>query len=131
MISPGIIRLRLWSPCWTSCRSRRRGPLPQPIPSSSIRRRWVSKLVDTAQQALADLGNLQGATIAVGGFGPCGVPETLLDALERNETATNLTLVALDVGTDHRGVGKLIKAGKDNNNAGLQAKTHILSSRSH
>ena len=106
MISSAIIRSRLLPSCWTSCRRRRRRR-PHPI------HRGVSKLVDTAQQALVDL-DLQGATIAVGGFGPCGVPETLLDALERNDTARNLTLVALDVGTDHRGVGKLIKAGKSN-----------------
>ena len=73
-------------------------------------RRCVSKLRDTADQALEGL-SLDGATIAVGGFGPCGVPETLIDALERNESAKNLTLVAVDVGTENRGVGKLITAG--------------------
>jgi acyl CoA:acetate/3-ketoacid CoA transferase alpha subunit len=56
--------------------------------------------------------NLDGATVAVGGFGPCGVPQTLIDMLVETESAKNLTLVALDVGTDKRGVGKLISQGK-------------------
>ena len=76
------------------------------------RRRWLTKLLcDSAQAALEGI-ELNGATVAVGGFGPCGVPETLIDALCRSDSAKNLTVVALDVGTDHRGVGTLIRAGK-------------------
>ena len=72
--------------------------------------RFVSKLCDTAHEALADV-SLRGSTIAVGGFGPTGVPETLIDALCQNDEARELTIIALDVGTDRRGVGKLITAG--------------------
>ena len=74
----------------------------------------MSKLRDTAEQALAECSSSSwdGATVAIGGFGPCGVPETLIDALAKNDNARNLTVIALDVGTDHRGVGKLIKAGE-------------------
>lgn len=106
MIPAGVVS-NLVSLGRTTCR------LVRPtMPRRGRHRRHVSnKIRVTAQQALAGL-DLDGATIAVGGFGPCGVPETLIDAVERNDTARNLTLVALDVGTDDRGVGKLIKAGK-------------------
>ena len=76
--------------------------------------RFISKLRDTAHEALAGLPSLRGATVAIGGFGPTGVPETLIDALCQVDDAHDLTIVALDVGTDHRGVGKLITAGKYN-----------------
>ena len=101
------------------CTTNRRCVRPLFHECHGRRRRLLSshshhkKLFDTAEQALSNLGCnfLRGATIAVGGFGPCGVPETLLHALEQNDMATDLTIVALDVGTDHRGVGKLIQAG--------------------
>ena len=73
-------------------------------------RRFASKLCTT--EAVLATVNLDGATVAVGGFGPCGVPQTWIDALVETESAQNLTLIALDVGTDDRGVGKLLRAGK-------------------
>lgn len=73
--------------------------------------RFVSKLRDSADQALAGL-NLEGAMVAVGGFGLGGVPETLIEALSQNESAKDLTLISLTAGTDDRGVGQLIKTGK-------------------
>ena len=87
----------------------------QPI----INRTYFStKLRDTAEEVIDALDKMNlfkssGATIAVGGFGPSGVPETLLDALSQHQkNVQNLTVISVDVGTDTRGVGKLITAGK-------------------
>eukprot|EP00977_Amphora_coffeiformis_P014375 scaffold4003_cov165-Amphora_coffeaeformis.AAC.2 len=74
-------------------------------------RRFVSKLRDSAEQALDGLP-LEGVTIAVGGFGLGGVPETLLQALSQNVRARDLTVISLTAGTDELGVGQLIRAGK-------------------
>lgn len=82
-----------------------------------VLRRTTSKLCESADGVLSSLQedgvvDLDGATVAVGGFGPTGLPETWIDALCRHATAQNLTVVSLDVGTDDRGVGRLIRAGK-------------------
>ncbi|HEX8767088.1 MAG TPA: CoA-transferase, partial [Jatrophihabitans sp.] len=39
----------------------------------------VDKVVATAAEAVADIGN--GASLAVGGFGVCGIPHVLIQAL--------------------------------------------------
>jgi acyl CoA:acetate/3-ketoacid CoA transferase alpha subunit len=70
-----------------------------------------NKLRQSAQEALTGL-NLNGVTVAVGGFGLGGVPETLLEALSQNDNAKDLTVISLTAGTDDLGVGQLIKAGK-------------------
>lgn len=49
-----------------------------------------------------------GATILVGGFGMCGVPEHLLRALRAKGTK-NLTLVSNNAGTDNFGIGWLLE----------------------
>lgn len=50
-----------------------------------------------------------GATILVGGFGMCGVPEHLLRALKKRGTK-NLTLVSNNAGTDNFGIGWLLES---------------------
>lgn len=50
-----------------------------------------------------------GATILVGGFGMCGVPEHLLRALKKRGTR-NLTLVSNNAGTDNFGIGWLLES---------------------
>jgi 3-oxoacid CoA-transferase subunit A len=50
-----------------------------------------------------------GATILVGGFGMCGVPEHLLRAL-RDKGTKNLTLVSNNAGTDNFGIGWLLES---------------------
>lgn len=67
-----------------------------------------SKVVESAKLALASVPNLTGATIAVGGFGTGGNPETLLNELSRTPTATELTVASLTGGIDGFGIGKLI-----------------------
>jgi len=48
-----------------------------------------------------------GATIALGGFGLCGIPENLIDALAKTGTK-NLTCVSNNAGVDGFGIGKLL-----------------------
>jgi len=64
----------------------------------------MNKLV-TAEQALAGIGD--GATIAVGGFGLCGIPATLIAALHRSDVA-DLRVVSNNCGVDDWGLGILL-----------------------
>ncbi len=48
-----------------------------------------------------------GATIALGGFGLCGIPENLIDALAKTGSK-NLTCVSNNAGVDGFGIGKLL-----------------------
>ena len=50
-----------------------------------------------------------GATVLVGGFGLCGIPETLIKALHTQGT-TQLTLVSNNAGIDGFGLGILLEA---------------------
>jgi acyl CoA:acetate/3-ketoacid CoA transferase alpha subunit len=50
----------------------------------------MDKTVATAQEAVADI--VAGSTIAVGGFGLCGIPSVLLEALLLVELAPGVTL---------------------------------------
>ena len=59
---------------------------------------------DTAIAAIQD-----GATILLGGFGLCGIPENLIAALRR-KGAKNLTLVSNNAGVDDFGIGILLKS---------------------
>ena len=47
----------------------------------------MDKVVASAAEAVADIPD--GATLAVGGFGLCGVPSVLIDALLEAGTATS------------------------------------------
>jgi len=73
-----------------------------------------SKVVGSAQEALAKVPSLSGITIALGGFGLGGKPETLLHALvEKDDGVVNdLTIASLTGGVDGTGLGKLIEQQK-------------------
>lgn len=77
----------------------------------SFSTRPLSKLVGSAEEALRGV-NLQSAIIAVGGFGLGGNPETLLNAVARHPSASNLTVASLTGGVDGFGIGRLLEAGK-------------------
>jgi len=64
------------------------------------------KRVATAAQALAGLV-ADGQVIAVGGFGLCGIPELLIEAL-RDSGVTGLTAVSNNAGIDGVGLGLLL-----------------------
>jgi len=64
------------------------------------------KLYPTAHEALAGLV-ADGQTLAVGGFGLCGIPEALIAAL-RDSGVRNLTVISNNAGVDGFGLGMLL-----------------------
>jgi 3-oxoacid CoA-transferase len=77
----------------------------------SLATRPLSKVVGSAKEALQGV-DLSGATIAAGGFGLGGIPETLLNEISRTESAKDLTIVSLTAGVDGFGIGRLLEANK-------------------
>ena len=67
----------------------------------------MNKVYPSAQAALADCAK-DGMTIAVGGFGLCGIPEALIAAL-RDLGVKNLTAISNNAGVDDFGLGQLLK----------------------
>lgn len=67
----------------------------------------MTKVYDNAQSALADIV-ADGQTIAVGGFGLCGIPEALIAAL-RDTGVKNLTCISNNAGVDDFGLGLLLQ----------------------
>ncbi len=67
----------------------------------------MNKLVASADEAVADIPD--GATIMVGGFGLCGNPENLIQALHRKRVK-DLVLVSNNCGTTDLGLGVLLQA---------------------
>ena len=65
-----------------------------------------NKVFPDAAQALADLV-ADGQTLAVGGFGLCGIPEALIAAL-RDSGAKGLTVISNNAGVDGFGLGQLL-----------------------
>lgn len=65
----------------------------------------MGKVVGSAAEAVADVGD--GATVAVGGFGLCGVPSVLIGALLDAGT-TDLRVVSNNCGVDGWGLGVLL-----------------------
>src|SRR5258708_1555983 len=74
----------------------------------------MNKVFSSAEEATRDIQD--GATLMVGGFGLCRVPEDLIDALVR-KGVQNLTTISNNAGVDDYGLGKLLYTG--------QIKKHI------
>jgi len=74
----------------------------------------MNKVVSSADDAVRDVQD--GAMVMVGGFGLCGIPADLIDALVR-KGVRNLTTVSNNAGVDDFGLGKLLQTG--------QIKKHI------
>ncbi len=66
----------------------------------------VSKIQPDAATALAGIV-ADGQTLAVGGFGLCGIPEALIAAL-RDSGVRNLTVISNNAGVDGFGLGQLL-----------------------
>jgi 3-oxoacid CoA-transferase subunit A len=67
----------------------------------------MNKVLATAAEAVATIPD--GATIMMGGFGLCGIPENLIAALHARGT-TGLTLISNNAGVDDFGIGILLRA---------------------
>jgi 3-oxoacid CoA-transferase subunit A len=67
----------------------------------------MNKIYPSAQAALDGIVK-DGQLLAVGGFGLCGIPEALIDAL-RDSGVKNLTVVSNNAGVDGFGLGKLLE----------------------
>jgi 3-oxoacid CoA-transferase A subunit len=68
----------------------------------------IDKTVRDADHALERAGVKDGATILMGGFGLCGIPENLIQALHRRGTR-DLTIVSNNAGVDDFGIGPLLQ----------------------
>jgi 3-oxoacid CoA-transferase subunit A len=66
----------------------------------------INKVVASADEAVRDVAD--GATLVVGGFGLCGIPENLIAALVRRGTR-DLTVVSNNCGVDDWGLGLLLR----------------------
>ncbi len=67
----------------------------------------MKKLKSSAAEAL--LGHLKdGMTIAVGGFGLCGIPELLIDTVQESGVK-DLVIISNNAGVDGFGLGKLLQ----------------------
>ena len=67
----------------------------------------MNKLFPSAAKALEGVV-ADGQLMAVGGFGLCGIPEALIDAL-RDSAVKNLTVISNNAGVDGFGLGKLLE----------------------
>ena len=67
----------------------------------------MNKRVAGAEAAIANIQD--GATILLGGFGLCGIPENLIAALRKKGTK-DLTLVSNNAGIDDFGIGLLLQS---------------------
>jgi len=66
----------------------------------------INKLIASAEEAVKDIND--GSTLVVGGFGLCGIPENLINALVKSGVK-NLTCVSNNAGVDEWGLGLLLQ----------------------
>src|SRR5262245_10346430 len=66
----------------------------------------MNKVVHDAAEAIADVHD--GASIMLGGFGLCGIPENRIKALQL-KGSKNLTIISNNAGVDGRGAGLLLE----------------------
>jgi 3-oxoacid CoA-transferase len=66
----------------------------------------INKVIKDAQTAVADIPD--NATLMLGGFGLCGIPENLIDALLKSGVK-NLTCISNNAGVDDFGIGLMLK----------------------
>ncbi len=67
----------------------------------------MNKVLASAEEAVERIPD--GATIMMGGFGLCGIPETLIAALQARGTR-GLTVISNNAGVDDFGIGVLLRA---------------------
>jgi 3-oxoacid CoA-transferase subunit A len=69
----------------------------------------LNKVVANADEAVHDIQD--GASLMVGGFGLCGIPENLIRALVKKRVR-NLTTISNNVGVDEFGLGLMLANGQ-------------------
>jgi 3-oxoacid CoA-transferase subunit A len=74
-----------------------------------MQRRPVSKVFQSARDAVADVGD--GTSLAVGGFGLCGIPDALIAAIAERDIR-RLEVFSNNCGVDDYGLGILLSAGR-------------------
>ena len=67
----------------------------------------MNKVCTSADEAIRDI--FDGATVMVGGFGLCGIPENLINALHR-KGVRNLLTISNNAGVDGFGLGLLLES---------------------
>jgi 3-oxoacid CoA-transferase subunit A len=67
----------------------------------------MDKVLPSAAEAVADL--FDGAVLMAGGFGLCGIPSTLIEAVRRHG-ARDLTFISNNAGVDGIGLGALLQS---------------------
>ncbi|KXX82397.1 Succinyl-CoA:3-ketoacid coenzyme A transferase 1, mitochondrial [Madurella mycetomatis] len=75
--------------------------------SATSRRAEINKVYPSAAEALKDMK--PNSTLLCGGFGLCGVPDTLINEVHNKPELTGLTAVSNNAGTDNSGLGKLLR----------------------
>lgn len=70
----------------------------------------MAKIYTNAKDAISDIIK-DGMTIMAGGFGLCGIPENLIDAIKESGVK-DLTIISNNCGVDDFGLGKLLSNGQ-------------------
>src|SRR5580698_9105560 len=83
----------------------------------------MNKVVQSADEAVADIPS--GATIMLGGFGLCGIPENAIAALVRRGV-TGLHTISNNMGIDGFGLGLLLEAGMIASHTGSYVGENLL-----
>jgi 3-oxoacid CoA-transferase subunit A len=81
---------------------------PNPNSPSLILKACMNKVIATSDAAVADIPD--GATVMIGGFGLCGIPENLIAALVR-KGVKGLHTISNNMGVDGFGMGLMLEAG--------------------
>ena len=76
--------------------------------ASTARRNEINKVLPSAAEALTDMKG--DTTLLCGGFGLCGVPDTLINEVLKKKDIKGLTAVSNNAGTDNSGLGQLLKS---------------------
>ncbi|OSX65123.1 hypothetical protein POSPLADRAFT_1178767 [Postia placenta MAD-698-R-SB12] len=78
-------------------------PTDLPVPNKT-------KVWDSVDEAVKDVKS--GDVLLSGGFGLCGTPDTLIEALAKRKDVTKLTAVSNNAGSGELGLGKLLHNGQ-------------------
>ncbi|KAE9973596.1 hypothetical protein EG327_009022 [Venturia inaequalis] len=76
--------------------------------SSTLHRREINKVLPSAAEAIKDMKS--NSTVLCGGFGLCGVPDTLINEVKNTPSITGLTAVSNNAGVVGSGLGLLLES---------------------